>query len=514
MVEDFISWIIGGDSQETYLIAKQIEAFPHLEVRYKQGKLLIWGRVENNALPELLSRSTIVVMPSYREQFGMVALEAMLCGCPVIGSNVGGLKDLILKGETGYLFERGNSKALCAILSGILRNKVDRSLMRVKAYNWAKHFSQEKTLSSILDIYNQNFQNIPDFWRCKRHRLDLVTLKKNVQILLNRKIDRINLLRHKGKHISVECTIGTSKYFLKKISAQQSSSNFIFKIDDIAFPALKSKEEQFRREVYQLENPIAPLIIYYNEEQSIIISQHCSSINDNFINNNLISKLISKIRMYRPFSATDEIIHNYYNVLKQFKEEPTYKNLCDFDLIASAINSKITSELKTFNRIHPQIELYRIKFMITCNAWIMPENTKNIFLKSINFLLNNVSYDMTLPVMSHGDLKKEHFLKYNSNIVICDWEHAKYSVGPVDEAKLTFNIYYKDPDIKKPIRFLLNIIPNVEIFKQAIVWFINQIIIYSIYESTQGDYQSIRKWGDYLDKFIILLNRLRKYKTI
>lgn len=121
---------------------------------------------------------------------------------------------------------------------------------------------------------------------------------------------------------------------------------------------------------------------------------------------------------------------------------------------------------------------------------------------------------MTLPVMSHGDLKKEHFLKYNSNIVICDWEHAKYSVGPVDEAKLTFNIYYKDPDIKKPIRFLLNIIPNVEIFKQAIVWFINQIIIYSIYESTQGDYQSIRKWGDYLDKFIILLNRLRKYKTI
>lgn len=74
----------------------------------------------------------------------MVALEAMLCGCPVIGSNVGGLKDLILKGETGYLFERGNSKALCAILSGILRNKVDRSLMRVKAYNWAKHFHKKK----------------------------------------------------------------------------------------------------------------------------------------------------------------------------------------------------------------------------------------------------------------------------------------------------------------------------------------------------------------------------------
>lgn len=36
MVEDFISWIIGGDSQETYLIAKQIEAFPHLEVRYNK----------------------------------------------------------------------------------------------------------------------------------------------------------------------------------------------------------------------------------------------------------------------------------------------------------------------------------------------------------------------------------------------------------------------------------------------------------------------------------------------
>lgn len=513
LLDDFVCWIIGGDVQEVSLVIKKIESFPNLKTRYRQGKLLVWGRVENDALPELLSRSTVLVMPSYREQFGMVALEAMLCGCPVVGSYVGGLKDLIIQRKTGYLFERGNSKALCAILSGMLRNKVDRFLMRTMAYTWAKHFSQEKTFLSILDVYNKNFKNIPDFWDTRENTPDFVILKKMAETVLRKKVDKIYPLQN-GRHISAKCKIGNSVFFIKKISSQQSLSNFIFKIDYQKFPTLKSKEEQFKREIFQFENPLAPSIISYDENLSLIISQYYAPIDDNIMNAELIKNTIKKIRSYKPYLKTDSIICNYYKALEQFIKEPNISSLYNFDLIACSINHRITDNLSTFNRIQPQVELYRIKLMLTSNAWIMPKHVKKTFLDIIHMLIKHVSYDMTLPVMSHGDLKKEHFLQDQSNIVVCDWEHAKYCVGPIDEAKFTFNTFYKELDVKKTIRFMINIIPNMMMFKQAVVWFANQVIIYSIYETTQGNYVAIRKYSEYLDKFIILLNRLRKYKTI
>lgn len=513
LLDDFVCWIIGGDAQEVSFVSRQIKLFPNIEKRYKQGKLLIWGRVENDALPELLSRSTVLVMPSYREQFGMVALEAMLCGCPVVGSNVGGLKDLIIQGETGYLFERGNSEALCAILSGILRNKVDRRRMRIKAHTWANHFSQERTFSSLLDVYNKNLKNIPDFWAFRKEAPSLVKLKDIAESILPKKINQIFLLRN-GKHISAKCTMGDSVLFLKKIYSLQASSNFIFKINNQIFPVLKSKEEQFKREIYLLGNPLVPSIISYDEKLSLIISQYCSPADNNIINNRLIKSTIKKIRNYKPYLRTDSIICDYYKTLKKFIKNPNAKALCEFDLIASSINHKITDKLSTFNRIHPQVELHRIRLMLTSNAWIMPKYAKDIFLKAILLLMEHVPYDMTLPVMSHGDLKKEHFLQDQSKIVVCDWEHARYCVGPIDEAKFVFNTFYKNPNVKEAIRFMADIIPDIATFKQAVVWFTNQVIIYSIYETTQGNYVSIIKYSEYLDKFISLLNRLWEYKAI
>ncbi len=64
--------------------------------------VLFLGRRGQNTLPYYYSAAEVVVMPSHYESFGMVALEAMACGTPVIASRVGGLAHLVKDGETGF----------------------------------------------------------------------------------------------------------------------------------------------------------------------------------------------------------------------------------------------------------------------------------------------------------------------------------------------------------------------------------------------------------------------------
>jgi glycosyltransferase involved in cell wall biosynthesis len=64
------------------------------------------------------------VVPSRWEGFGLVALEAMRCGCAVVASRVGGLSEVVDDGVTGLLFEPGDAAGLAALLSTTSASKL------------------------------------------------------------------------------------------------------------------------------------------------------------------------------------------------------------------------------------------------------------------------------------------------------------------------------------------------------------------------------------------------------
>jgi len=285
LIENFIIWIIGGDDNELEYVQNSLNSYSLLKSKYRRGTIMIWGRVENDALPELLSGSSVLVIPSCREQFGMVAVEAMLCGCPVIGAKVGGLNDLIISQKNGFLFERGNSMALCAVLSGFLRNKPERKRMRFKALNWAKRFSQYQTFSAIIKLYDGTPNDIPDFWKNDYEYKDSTLLITIAENLISNRIISSNILHSHGKHISFKIITETGQYFVKKINEFPSCTISVFPIDFKQFPNPKSIEERFLRELYQKDNPYSPQIIKYDTENSIFVTEFFEVVENDLLEN-------------------------------------------------------------------------------------------------------------------------------------------------------------------------------------------------------------------------------------
>ncbi len=100
------------------------------------------GALPQEELPWYYSAAQVVVVPSRYESFGMVALEAMACGTPVIASNVGGLASIVRHGQTGFLVPDGDVLALAHRLRELLdRPELGRALGRhgraiAEAYGW------------------------------------------------------------------------------------------------------------------------------------------------------------------------------------------------------------------------------------------------------------------------------------------------------------------------------------------------------------------------------------------
>jgi glycogen(starch) synthase len=98
-------------------------------------KTTFLGYVENPALAHLYHCADVLVCPSLYEPFGMVCVEGMLQGLPVIASSTGGLQDLIQDGENGLLVPPNDVNALAEALRKIIANSACRKVMGANARN-------------------------------------------------------------------------------------------------------------------------------------------------------------------------------------------------------------------------------------------------------------------------------------------------------------------------------------------------------------------------------------------
>tara|TARA_Y100000591_G_C21686588_1_gene620881 strand:- start:54 stop:962 length:909 start_codon:yes stop_codon:yes gene_type:complete len=113
-----------------------------------------WGHKEK--MSSILSLATVIVLPSYREGFPKVLMEAAACGRPSITTNVPGCKDAVVHNYTGILIPVKNSRKLAKEIQNLLSNKFKIKQMGINARHYAvKNFDINRIVETHIKIYKE-----------------------------------------------------------------------------------------------------------------------------------------------------------------------------------------------------------------------------------------------------------------------------------------------------------------------------------------------------------------------
>jgi D-inositol-3-phosphate glycosyltransferase len=115
--------------------------------------VMFMGARDQDQLVWHYSAADVVVMPSHYESFGMVALEAMACGTPVIGADVGGLSFSIQNGYNGFLVPGRDPQALAEKILLLIKHPFLRDQLGEQARHTTERYDWPNIASEILDAY-------------------------------------------------------------------------------------------------------------------------------------------------------------------------------------------------------------------------------------------------------------------------------------------------------------------------------------------------------------------------
>jgi len=144
--KDNILTLIAGDGQE-------YEHLYPLKEKLNLKNVYFLGDQNQDSLRKIYNISDICVVPSREEAFGLVALEAIACGVPVIATKVGGIPDIITP-EVGILIEKENIQELAQEVNNILNGckKFDTKYLQEYAKG---NYTQESLMNKLLRIYEE-----------------------------------------------------------------------------------------------------------------------------------------------------------------------------------------------------------------------------------------------------------------------------------------------------------------------------------------------------------------------
>jgi len=139
-------WKATAESEGSARSAAQIQKMG------EEGLLHIVGAVPRRQMPDFWNSVSVAVVPSFYEPFGLVALEAMACGVPVVAAAVGGLKEIVQDGESGLLVPPGDAGSLALGLTTLLTDEFLRRRLATGARHRAEKFSIERRSRELLQL--------------------------------------------------------------------------------------------------------------------------------------------------------------------------------------------------------------------------------------------------------------------------------------------------------------------------------------------------------------------------
>lgn len=148
--------LVGGDMNEAgEPVGPLAKVAASLRERDIASAFRLVGSQPQDLLPRFYSAADVVAVPSLYESFGLVAVEALACGAPVVASRAGGLRFTIEEGVTGLLVRPKSAPSLATALTSVLEDDALRASMAAAARSSVERYDWPNIARDVLHVYRR-----------------------------------------------------------------------------------------------------------------------------------------------------------------------------------------------------------------------------------------------------------------------------------------------------------------------------------------------------------------------
>jgi hypothetical protein len=384
--------------------------------------------VAPEALAEIYSRSWVVAMPSRRETFGLVAVQAMLCGTPVVAAAVGGLRETIFSRRTGIQVPPSDPPALAFVLAGLIRHPALCAWLGKRAREWARPlFSNDGEHSGARRIMmcqeglpvGAHPLEDPVGYVARQHGREVATLvgAENEPEWIPSGHNSLFRLRSSGR-----------EHIAKRFTGRPDFDEALYVLPRGMRAA--GGAARLNRSVAAGRNPFALEATPSGER--VLLFEACTLAE---AEESEIAALAEKLPTAPPHPP-EEAAQSCRDAIRTLAAQRSREALDAFDRAAGWLNASLSGDETVFVRCHPFAELCRLKLHADARAWPLPngqdDRMKAIVTQSLRLDLTTVSG----PTLAHGDLSRRHVLRRGGALVLCDLAQARFAFGNLDCAGL------------------------------------------------------------------------------
>ena len=439
------------------------------------------------------------MMPSRRETFGIVAIQAMACGTPVIATCVGGLKHTVLDGITGQLIRSEDSASLAWVLYKLCKNESIRRTLSENALQWAQDafhhtaaIDRLETLQNGRTLHPHPLENVGYYLYSKAVDEIRKAYGQDADLkLLSRKRHYVGKLRRAKSQ---------PQRVLKLFRESEETDHSLFDISQRFICA--NRDVQMNRNLFIRDNPHAAKLKQISAD--LLCMEYSKEAKK--VSLATIKDALNRFSSSFP-SPSPEHLEGYHIALRNLHHSPGRVTLRDFDHAASKLNYEINGHDYVFTRCDPHAELLRYRLHAEYRIWPLRSEQKRK-IDSICRQTLDLSVDKTSKVAGcHGDLKPWHVLRRNGDVVFCDFDESKYASGQIDIpsyliAKEVHPDYSENCIIDLPSK-LASVITQIDELNSAMQWTVVHLIYAGMYKAQRGK-------ADLLDCVLTGLEKLIK----
>ena len=148
-----------SENIKLHIIGKGVDAEGFKKFAGSDQRIIFPGFVLDEELIQLYQKANITIVPSiWYDNSPMVIYESFIYGTPVVGSNIGGIPELVEDGYNGFLFEAGNVDELKEILKKLIKNPSELKRLEESAFESVKKYSMDEHIEKLEKIYHEIYR--------------------------------------------------------------------------------------------------------------------------------------------------------------------------------------------------------------------------------------------------------------------------------------------------------------------------------------------------------------------